>query len=71
MKADTLITIQLISLALIIGSAEGFLENTISSITFIVAFIIFAVCSIYIGRNRKDIIKETNRRYSRKKPAVQ
>lgn len=71
MKADTLITIQLISLAFIIGSAEGFLENTISSITFIVAFIIFAISSIYIGRNRKDIIKETDRRYSRKKPAVQ
>ncbi len=71
MKADTLITIQLISLALIIGSAEGFLENTISSITFIVTFILFAVCSIYIGRNKKDIIKETNQRYSRKKLAVQ
>lgn len=71
MKADTLITIQLISLALIIGSAEGFLENIISSITFTAAFIVFAVCSIYIGRNKKEIARDTDMRYSRKKLAVQ
>ncbi|MBQ8271081.1 MAG: hypothetical protein IJZ22_07775 [Bacteroidaceae bacterium] len=66
MKASTLTTIQITSLALIIGCAEGALEDFLSSIVFILSFTAFAMCSIYIGRNEKRIIRDTNRRYSTK-----
>ncbi len=61
MKASTLTTIQIASLALIVGSAEGAFEELLPGIIFILSFITFALCSIYIGRNEKKIIHDTNR----------
>ena len=65
MRATTLMTIQIASLALIVGCADNMLEKTLPSILFITAFITFAVCSIYIGRNEKRIIRENNRFFER------
>ena len=66
MRATTLMTIQIISLALIVGCAENFLEETLPSILFVSAFIIFATCSIYIGRHEKEIIRDNNRRHAQR-----
>ncbi len=65
MKANTLISIQLISLALMIGCCESILDEFLPTMAFVVSFIIFAACSIYIGKNQKKIIRDTNRRYSK------
>ena len=67
MKASTLMSIQFTSLVLMIGSAEGMLEAIIPTILFIASFIAFATCSIYIGRHEKEIIRDTNRRYSQER----
>ena len=58
MKATTLITIQFISLMVIIGSADGVLKEALASLLF---FLAFAASSIYISRNNKKIIRDTNR----------
>lgn len=65
MRATTLMTIQLVSLALIVGCADNMLEKTLPSILFVTAFITFAACSIYIERNEKRIIRENNRYFER------
>lgn len=61
MKATTLITIQFISLMVIIGSADGVLKEALASLLFFLAFAAFAASSIYISRNNKKIIRDTNR----------
>ncbi len=66
MRATTLMTAQITSLALIIGCADNFLEKPLPSILFISSFIIFAACSIYIGRHEKEIIRDNNRRHERR-----
>ena len=66
MGANTLISIQFISLALMIGCCENILDEVLPTIIFVTSFTTFAACSIYIGRNKKKIIRDTNRRYSKK-----
>ena len=58
MNAINLITIPIIGLVTMIGTAEGLFTSTISTILFALAFATFAQCSIYIGKNKKWLIKE-------------
>lgn len=66
MKATTLITIQFISFICIIGSTEGLFKEAFASIIFFLAFASFAITSIYISRNDKRIIRDTNRYFAKK-----
>ncbi|MBQ8543256.1 MAG: hypothetical protein IJ436_07275 [Bacteroidaceae bacterium] len=63
MKTTTLMTIQFLSLILIIGSADGLLHSALSTIIFFASFAAFATCSIYIGEHDKELIRDNNRRY--------
>lgn len=65
MKTTTLMTIQFVSLILIIGSADGLLCSIVPTIVFFISFATFAMCSIYIGRHDKELIRENNRRYNK------
>ncbi len=71
MRATTLMGIQLLSLVLIIGSAEGVMDEFLPTIIFILSFTAFALCSIYIERHEKEIIRDTNRRYAQKAKLAQ
>lgn len=69
MKTTTLMTIQFLSLVLMIGSAEELLFKMVPSVLFILSFATFAACSIYISRHEKELIRENNRRYKKLKDA--
>ena len=58
MNATILITIQFISLIVMIGTAEDVFTTIFPTLFFSLAFIVFAQCSIYIGKNEKWLIKD-------------
>lgn len=58
MNATILTTLQFISLIVMIGTAEEVFTTILPTLFFSLAFIIFAQCSIYIGKNEKWLIKE-------------
>ena len=64
MKAITLMVTQLVSLIILSASADGLFEKTECTLTFILSFIAFAACSIYIGKHQKELLKEVERDYS-------
>lgn len=66
MRTTTLMTIQFISLALIISCAEKLLTEIFPTIIFLSAFIVFASCSLYISKHEKELIRENNRRKDKK-----
>lgn len=66
MKTTTLMTIQFISLLLMIGCAESLLMAIVPSIIFIISFISFASCSIYISNHEKELIRDNCRRYKKR-----
>ena len=63
MRAITLMTTQLVSLLILIASANRLFEETKSTLAFALSFIAFAACSIYIGNHQKELLKEINREY--------
>lgn len=63
MRTTTLMTIQFLSIVLMLGSAEGLLCDTLPSVLFILSFAAFAACSIYINNHEKELIRDNNRRY--------
>ena len=63
MKAITLMTTQLVSLLILSASANRLFEETKSTFTFALSFIVFAACSIYIGNHQKELLKEIEREY--------
>ncbi len=66
MKATTLTSIQFTSLLLIIGCAEGALNETLPTIIFALSFAAFALCSIHIARHEKELIRDIDRQYGEK-----
>ncbi len=60
MKAIKLIIIQLASLLILAASAEEFMEQILPTTLFVVSFALFAVCSIYINKHEKNLLKEIN-----------
>lgn len=65
MRTTTLMSVQFISLILMIGCAESLLCKTLPTILFILSFMVFAACSIYISRHEKKLIRNNVRRYEK------
>lgn len=63
MKANTLMTIQLISLLLLIGSANSFGDEIFASLIFCSSFLSFACCSSYINRHKRRLLRELDYRH--------
>lgn len=63
MRAITLMTTQLVSLLILTASANGLFENYKSTAAFILSFIAFAACSIYIGKHQKHLLREVENYY--------
>ncbi len=63
MKAITLMTTQLVSLLILTASANGLFENQKCTIAFILSFIAFASCSIYIGKHERHLLREVKNHY--------
>ncbi|MBP3613782.1 MAG: hypothetical protein IJY64_00170 [Bacteroidaceae bacterium] len=63
MRAITLMTAQVVSLFILIASANRLFEETKSTFAFALSFIAFAACSIYIGNHQKELLKEVDREY--------
>ncbi len=66
MQAIKLMIAQMLSLVLLISAAEDFLERTTPTILFIVAFLVFSLCSIYINRHEKELLKEIDLFFKKK-----
>lgn len=66
MQAIKLMIAQMLSLVLLISAAEDFLERTTPTILFIVAFFVFSLCSIYINRHEKELLKEIDLFFEKK-----
>lgn len=58
MNARILFGLQFASLITMLGTAETLFENTLHTILFISAFVLFARCSIYISKNEKRLTEE-------------
>lgn len=58
MNARTILLIQAISFILMLGTAEQLFTNIIPTIVFILSFVMFARCSIFINKNEKWLMKE-------------
>lgn len=63
MKAITLMTTQLVSLLILTASANGLFEDKKCTFAFILSFIVFALCSIYISNHQKELLKEVDSEY--------
>lgn len=61
MNAKILITIQLTSFIIMLGTAEQLFTKTFPTILFLLSLILFAKSSIYIGKNEKWLIKDFNK----------
>lgn len=53
MNAKILISLQLTSFIIMLGTAEQLFSNTVSTIFFLTSLLLFAKCSVYIGKNEK------------------
>lgn len=63
MRAITLMTAQLVSLLILTASANGLFEKSECTIAFVLSFITFASCSVYIGKHQKHLLREVNNHY--------
>lgn len=53
MNAKILISLQLTSFIIMLGTAEQLFSNTVSTIFFLTSLLLFAKCSVYISKNEK------------------
>ena len=53
MNAKILISLQVTSFIIMLGTAEQLFVNLLPTIFFLVSLVLFAKCSIYIGKNEK------------------
>ena len=58
MNAKILISLQMTSFVIMLGSAEQLFTKTFPTIVFLMSFIVFAKSSIYIGKNEKWLTNE-------------
>lgn len=61
MKASTLISLQLTCIIIMAGTASMIFRSIIATTLFILSFIVFIQCSIYIEKNKKRLLREHNR----------
>lgn len=60
MNAKILISLQLISFIIMLGTAEQLFMNILSTIFFLISLAVFAKCSIYINKNEKRLNNNYN-----------
>lgn len=58
MSVKLLLFIQIASFLLMLGTAEHLFTGIISSMIFILSFIMFARSSIYINKNEKRLLRD-------------
>lgn len=58
MKAQTIISLQITSIIIMAGTATMIFKSDIATILFILSFLVFIRCSIYIEKNKKRLLKE-------------
>ena len=58
MNATILIVVQFAALMTMVGTAESLFTRLPQTIMFIAAIITFALCSLYISKNEKWLLKE-------------
>ncbi|MBR4065809.1 MAG: hypothetical protein IKJ97_03555 [Bacteroidaceae bacterium] len=58
MKAQTIISLQITSIIIMAGTATMIFKSDIATILFILSFIVFIRCSIYIEKNKKRLLRE-------------
>ena len=58
MNVKLLLFIQIASFLLMLGTAEHLFTGIISSIIFVLSFVMFARSSIYINKNEKYLLKD-------------
>ena len=61
MKARTLISLQLTCMIIMAGTAFMIFRSLIATLLFIPAFVVFMLCSIYIEKNKKRLLRESNK----------
>ena len=60
MNAKILISLQLASFIIMLGTAEQLFVNTIQTIVFLTSLALFTKISIYISKNEKWLIKDND-----------
>lgn len=63
MRTTALMSLQLLSLLFLVGSANSVLENTFATTVFAISFFSFAACSIYISKHQKRLLREIEREF--------
>ena len=58
MNAKFLIALQIASFIVMLGTAEQLFTKTLPTIFFMLSLLLFAKCSIYIGKNEKWLIND-------------
>lgn len=66
MNAKILISLQLISFIIMLGTAEQLFSKLFPTIFFIASLVLFAKCSIYISKNEKWLIDENKNEATQK-----
>lgn len=63
MRSIYLMTMQITTLAIMLISANGIIEDTIATIIFFFSFAGFARCCIYINKHQKELQKDIERTF--------
>lgn len=58
MNAKTIIALQFAALMIMVGTAESLFDKLPQTILFIASIAAFAMCSIYISKNEKWLLKD-------------
>lgn len=58
MNAKTIIALQFVALMIMVGTVESLFDKLPQTILFIAAIVAFAMCSIYISKNEKWLLKD-------------
>lgn len=61
MKAEVLVSLQLTAIIIMLGCCTMVWKSTLATILFVLAFILFLWCSIYIEKNAKQLLRECKR----------
>lgn len=64
MKSIYLMTMQMVSLIIMLISANGIIEDCAATIIFIVSFAMFARCCIYINKHQNELLKDIEREFN-------
>lgn len=56
-NATFITSLQILSLIIMIGTAEALFSSIAATLAFIISFVIFARCSVFINKNEKWLIR--------------